>query len=118
MTDIALVRLPKPFEMGPGRNIATIRMIIDYPNHYLQGKTITASGWGLTEKSKFENPKVLQVVDLVIVNTDANSNGNPMNTQRVLQARQDNGAGVCTGDSGGIESPEYQLLLMNLLFMK
>ena len=104
--------------MGPGRNIATIRMNIDYPNHYLQGKTITASGWGLTEKSKFENPKVLQVVDLVIVNTDANSNGNPMNTQRVLQARQDNGAGVCTGDSGGIESPEYQLLLMNLLSIK
>ena len=101
MIDIALIRLPKEFQQATGININTIDMNMVHPINYYEGKVLTFSGWGNTEKFKFEFPEKLHAVDLLIVKTGACWDGKCLSPERVLQAKQDGGKSACRGDSGG-----------------
>ena len=93
--------MPKEFQQATGNNIATIEMNMVQPINYYEGKVLTFSGWGNTEKFKFESPEKLHAVNLQIVKTEACVKGKCLSPERVLQAKQDGGKGACRGDSGG-----------------
>ena len=99
--------MPKEFQQTNGINIDTIEMNMVHPINYYEGKALTFSGWGNTEKSKFEFPDKLHVVDLQIVKTDASWDGKSLSPERVLQAKQEAGKSTCRGDSGGKEEIGY-----------
>ena len=100
-TDIALIRLPKEFQLATGNNIATIEMNMVQPINHYEGKVLTFSGWGNTEKFKLESPEKLHAVNLQIVKTEACWDGKCLSPERILQAKQEGGKGACRGDSGG-----------------
>ena len=91
-TDLALMRLPDPFPiLSPSVSIDTIALNDQVAD--LAGRTITVSGWGRTEKTR--RPTWLRKADLEVNNLLTRlSSGS-------IILSQNQGKGICNGDSGG-----------------
>jgi len=107
--DIAIVRLSQPVELGPRAVPACLPDAEEFGGRFLEGKTMTVSGWGRTVYQGVGSP-VLKTIDVPGLSSEECQEKNlacwncPPITDSMLCAESAPGGedgGVCQGDSGG-----------------